>query len=149
VDAPTGEPDLVLIATGSEVTLAIKAKEILSGQGVSVRVVSMPSTTVFDRQDLAYRRSVLPDGVKRIAIEAGATALSGGNMSGSTELSLAWTASASRHPPVHYFRISVSQLNGLPKRQGCWSTACMGSLEQRLKAGSWSMHAGDGAKCHG
>jgi transketolase len=75
VDAPTGEPDLVLIATGSEVTLAIKAKEILSGQGVSVRVVSMPSTTVFDRQDLAYRRSVLPDGVKRIAIEAGATAL--------------------------------------------------------------------------
>lgn len=75
VDAPTGEPDLVLIATGSEVALAIKAKEILSGQGVSVRVVSMPSTTVFDRQDLAYRRSVLPDGVKRIAIEAGATAL--------------------------------------------------------------------------
>lgn len=75
VDAPTGEPDLVLIATGSEVTLAIKAKEILSGQGVSVRVVSMPSTTVFDRQDLAYRRSVLPDRVKRIAIEAGATAL--------------------------------------------------------------------------
>jgi transketolase len=75
VDAPTGEPDLVLTATGSEVTLAIKAKEILSGQGVSVRVVSMPSTTVFDRQDLAYRRSVLPDGVKRIAIEAGATAL--------------------------------------------------------------------------
>lgn len=75
VDAPTGEPELVLIATGSEVTLAIKAKEILSGQGVSVRVVSMPSTTVFDRQDLAYRRSVLPDGVKRIAIEAGATAL--------------------------------------------------------------------------
>lgn len=73
VDAPTGEPDLVLIATGSEVTLAIKAKELLSG--VSVRVVSMPSTTVFDRQDLAYRRSVLPDGVKRIAIEAGATAL--------------------------------------------------------------------------
>lgn len=73
VDAPTGEPDLVLIATGSEVTLAIKAKELLSG--VSVRVVSMPSTTVFDRQDLAYRRSVLPDRVKRIAIEAGATAL--------------------------------------------------------------------------
>jgi transketolase len=75
VDAPTGEPDLVLIATGSEVTLAIKAKEILAGRGVSVRVVSMPSTTVFDRQDLAYRRSVLPDRVKRVAIEAGATAL--------------------------------------------------------------------------
>ena len=75
VDAPTGEPDLVLIATGSEVMLAIKAKEILTGQGVSVRVVSMPSTTVFDRQDLAYRRSVLPDRVKRVAIEAGATDL--------------------------------------------------------------------------
>jgi hypothetical protein len=40
---------------------------------------------------------------------------------------------------VHYFRISVSQLNGLLKRQGCWSTARMGSLEQRLKAGSWSI----------
>jgi len=74
-DAPTGEPDVVLIATGSEVWLAIKANGILAGHGVSARVVSMPSTTVFDRQDLAYRRSVLPDGIKRVAIEAGATAL--------------------------------------------------------------------------
>jgi transketolase len=74
-DAPTGEPDIVLIATGSEVVVAMKAKEILAGRGIWARAVSMPSTTVFDRQDLAYRRWVLPNGVKRVAIEAGTTAL--------------------------------------------------------------------------
>jgi transketolase len=66
-----GAPDLVVIATGSEVGLAMKAADILAERGLAVRVVSMPSTTVFDRQDLAYRRSVLPDGVRRAAVEAG------------------------------------------------------------------------------
>ena len=66
-----GALDLVLIATGSEVGAAVQAAEILGQRGVGVRVVSMPSTTVFDRQDLAYRRSVLPDGVRRAAVEAG------------------------------------------------------------------------------
>jgi transketolase len=66
-----GAPGLVIIATGSEVTPALAAADILAGQGVRVRVVSMPSTTVFDRQDAAYRRSVLPDGVRRVAVEAG------------------------------------------------------------------------------
>jgi transketolase len=66
-----GAPDLVLIATGSEVDAAIKAADILAGRGVAVRVVSMPSTNVFDRQDLAYRESVLPRGVRRAAVEAG------------------------------------------------------------------------------
>ncbi|TYT25786.1 transketolase [Luteimonas viscosa] len=66
-----GAPELVLIATGSEVELATKAAEQL---GDKVRVVSMPSTTVFDRQDAAYRESVLPNAVrKRIAVEAGVT----------------------------------------------------------------------------
>ncbi len=66
-----GQPALILIATGSEVDLAVKAAEQLAGEGVAVRVVSMPSTTVFDRQDKAYRDAVLPRGAKRLAIEAG------------------------------------------------------------------------------
>jgi transketolase len=63
----------VLIATGSEVQLAVEAQRALAGQGVAVRVVSMPSTTVFDRQDAAYKASILPEGLPRIAIEAGVT----------------------------------------------------------------------------
>ena len=63
----------VIIATGSEVQLAIAAKQSLADQGIAVRVVSMPSCLVFDQQDLVYRRSVLPEGVPRLAIEAGVT----------------------------------------------------------------------------
>jgi transketolase len=63
----------VLIATGSEVELALKAKDALAEQGIAVRVVSMPCTNVFDRQDKAYRDSVLPKGLPRVAIEAGVT----------------------------------------------------------------------------
>ncbi|MCW9710472.1 transketolase [Avibacterium sp. 21-586] len=67
-----GTPDLILIATGSEVELAVKAAAQLSAEGHKVRVVSMPSTNVFDKQDAAYRESVLPSNVsKRVAIEAG------------------------------------------------------------------------------
>ncbi len=66
-----GTPDLVIIATGSEVTPALQAAELLTQRGRAVRVVSMPSTTVFDRQDGAYRATVLPAGVRRVAIEAG------------------------------------------------------------------------------
>ena len=66
-------PRAVLIATGSEVELAVKAAETLAGQGIAVRVVSMPSTDVFDRQDAAYKASVLTRGVPRVAIEAGVT----------------------------------------------------------------------------
>ncbi|MEW6704720.1 MAG: transketolase [Pseudomonadota bacterium] len=63
----------VIIATGSEVQLALHAQQLLAAQGIAVRVVSMPSTTVFDRQDVAYKRSVLPDGLPRVAVEAGVT----------------------------------------------------------------------------
>lgn len=67
-----GTPDLILIATGSEVSIAIAAHAELSAQGQQVRVVSMPCTDVFDRQDPAYQQGVLPKSVtKRIAIEAG------------------------------------------------------------------------------
>ncbi len=64
---------IILIATGSEVELAMKAVEPLAQQGIAARVVSMPSTNVFDRQDAEYRERVLPDGVRRVAIEAGVT----------------------------------------------------------------------------
>lgn len=67
-----GQPELIFIATGSEVELAVKAADQLSGEGHKVRVVSMPSTEVFDKQDAAYREAVLPSSVtKRVAIEAG------------------------------------------------------------------------------
>jgi transketolase len=68
-----GKPSAVIIATGSEVQLAMGAQKVLAEQGIAVRVVSMPSTSVFDRQDAAYRESVLPRGVRRIAVEAGVT----------------------------------------------------------------------------
>jgi len=68
-------PDVILIATGSEVSLAMEAAYIISQQGKAVRVVSMPSAEIFAKQDAAYRESVLPDKIHaRIAIEAGSTA---------------------------------------------------------------------------
>lgn len=73
-DAEGGTPDVILIATGSEVGLAVEAKQTLDAAGLKTRVVSMPSTDVFDRQDAAYRESVLPNAVrKRVAVEAGVT----------------------------------------------------------------------------
>ena len=68
LDAPA---QAVLIATGSEVALALAAQALLAGKGVAVRVVSMPSTTTFDRQDEAYRRAVLPAALPRVAVEMG------------------------------------------------------------------------------
>jgi transketolase len=64
----------VIIATGSEVALALAAQQRLAAEGVAVRVVSMPSTSVFDRQDATWREAVLPQGVPRVAVEAGVTA---------------------------------------------------------------------------
>jgi transketolase len=68
-----GDARAVIIATGTEVELAIKAKELLAAEKIEVRVVSMPCTQVFDAQDAAYRESVLPKGVARVAVEAGVT----------------------------------------------------------------------------
>ena len=72
-DAPGARA--VIIATGSEVAIALEAQKLLAADGLAVRVVSMPSTDVFDRQDLAWRTSVLPKAVPRVAVEAGVTAL--------------------------------------------------------------------------
>lgn len=63
-----------IIATGSEVSIAIEAQKLLAGEGIAVRVVSMPSTDVFDKQDASWRNKVLPKGMPRVAVEAGVTA---------------------------------------------------------------------------
>jgi transketolase len=72
-EASGGAPKAVVIATGSEIQLAIGAQRLLAEEGTAVRVVSMPCTNVFDQQDQAYRDSVLPRGVPRVAVEAGVT----------------------------------------------------------------------------
>ena len=72
--AAAADKRVVVIATGSEIGLAMGAREALAKDGIGVRVVSMPCTSLFDRQDAAWRASVLPRGVPRIAVEAGVTA---------------------------------------------------------------------------
>jgi transketolase len=73
--APGGQPArIVLIATGSEVSLALDAIAPLAAAGIVARIVSMPSTSAFDRQPSAWRDAVLPPGVPRVAIEAGVRA---------------------------------------------------------------------------
>ena len=67
------KPQAVVLATGSEVGLALGAADKLAQEGVQVRVVSLPSTTVFDKQDAAYKATVLPAGLPRVAVEAGVT----------------------------------------------------------------------------
>lgn len=68
-----GDPKIVLVATGSEVHVCVKAAESLESEGVAVRVVSLPSTFLFDRQSKDYRESVIPKGVPSLSVEAGAT----------------------------------------------------------------------------
>ncbi|MFT4281718.1 transketolase [Microbacterium sp.] len=76
VDADGGRPDVILIATGSEVQLAVAARETLAAEGVQARVVSAPSLEWFAEQDAAYRESVLPADVRaRVSVEAGSTPL--------------------------------------------------------------------------
>jgi transketolase len=70
-EAAGGAARVVVIATGSEVGLALEAQRQLAAEHIAVRVVSMPCTSEFDRQDAAYREAVLPRGVPRVAVEAG------------------------------------------------------------------------------
>jgi transketolase len=71
-DSSAGVPEVVLIATGSELQIAVEARNVLEGEGVATRVVSMPSQELFDAQDQAYRDQVIPPDVKaRVAVEAG------------------------------------------------------------------------------
>jgi len=71
--ADADNPAVIIIATGSEVALAMSAQRTLADKGIAARVVSMPSTDVFDRQDSTYRSAVLPEGLPRVAVEAGVT----------------------------------------------------------------------------
>jgi len=74
VDAPGGRPDVILIASGSELSLAVEAHGRLLAEGIHARVVSMPSWELFDQQSQEYRDSVLPPGVTaRVAVEQGST----------------------------------------------------------------------------
>jgi transketolase len=73
-DSPGGNPEVILIASGSEVSLAVQAHEQLETQGIRSRVVSMPSWEIFDHQSQEYRESVLPPTVMaRVAVEQGST----------------------------------------------------------------------------
>ncbi|OZM78253.1 transketolase [Pseudonocardia sp. MH-G8] len=71
-DTPSGEPEVILIATGSELQIAVEARKVLEADGVATRVVSMPCVEWFDAQDATYRESVLPAAVRaRVSVEAG------------------------------------------------------------------------------
>ncbi len=73
-DAPNGAPDVLLIGAGSEVSVAMAARDSLAKQGIAARVVSMPSWELFEDQDAAYKESVLPKAITaRVTIEAGIT----------------------------------------------------------------------------
>ncbi len=72
-DEPAGGLDLVLIGTGSEVSVCVGARELLASEGLGVRVVSMPSWDLFAAQDDGYRDGVLPPGVPTLAVEAGSS----------------------------------------------------------------------------
>ncbi len=72
-DAPQGKPDVILMASGSEVSLCVEAHQRLASEGVAARVVSMPSWELFEAQDTAYRDTVLPpQATARVAVEAAA-----------------------------------------------------------------------------
>lgn len=113
-----GQPDVILIATGSEVSLAVNAKAELEKDNVSVRVVAMPSRELFDRQSGDYKQSVLPDSVtKRVAIEAG-IALGWDRYAGpgGTVLSIeTFGASGSGGAVMEYFGFSVDNVVRLAK----------------------------------
>jgi transketolase len=72
-DAPRGDLDLVLIGTGSEVSVCVGARDLLAADGLGVRVVSMPSWDLFAAQPDDYRDSVFPPGIPRLAVEAGSS----------------------------------------------------------------------------
>jgi transketolase len=73
-DAPDGKPDVILLGTGSEVSLCVTAYEQLKSEGVKARVVSMPSWDIFEKQSADYKKQVLPPGVKaRVSVEAAST----------------------------------------------------------------------------
>jgi transketolase len=74
IDADGGKPDVILIGTGSEVSMCVEAREKLAAEGIKARVVSMPSWDLFEKQDAAYKESVLPASVTaRVSVEMAST----------------------------------------------------------------------------
>lgn len=92
-EASGGDPKRVLAATGSEVSLALAAREILESEGLPTRVVSMPVWRIFEQQSAEYRESVLPKGVFTVSVEAGAT--------------LGWERYAQAHVGIDHFGASA------------------------------------------
>ena len=116
-----GEPDLILIGTGSEVSLCLEAADQLSGDGTAVRVVSMPSTTRFLKQEQAYRDEVLPPAVtSRLSVEAGTT--SAGTAGSATAAASGSTTSAPRRRRRHRRALRLHGRSGCragPSSDGC------------------------------
>ena len=117
----SGDPDAILIGTGSELSLAVEAAEALTADGMNVRVVSMPCTNAFDAQDEAYRESVLPAAcTRRVAVEAGATDTwyryvgTGGAVLGMKSFGMSAPAKA----VYEYFGITAAKLAQLVKELG-------------------------------
>nr|WP_216848754.1 MULTISPECIES: transketolase [unclassified Rathayibacter] len=122
-EAPNGTPDVILIATGSEVQIAVEAREQLKGEGVNVRVVSAPSLEWFEEQDAEYREKVLPSAVKaRVSIEAG--------------LSLGWqkyVGDAGRSVSIEHFGASADYKT-LFREFGITTEAAVAAAKESLAA---------------
>ena len=137
-DAEGGAPDVILIATGSEVGLATQARATLEAEGIKVRVVSMPSTDLFDRQPPEYRESVLPHALrKRVAIEAGVTA-SGASTWAWTVRSSASTPSAPPRRPKCCIRTSASRRES----GGSGEVAALSRPSGNSRIATWSVWEG-------
>jgi len=122
-EAPNGTPDVIFIATGSEVQLAVEAREILKADGINARVVSAPSLEWFEEQDAAYKESVLPAAVKaRVSIEAG--------------LELTWTkyiGDAGRSVSIEHFGASADYKT-LFREFGITTEAAVAAAKESLAA---------------
>ena len=122
-DAPNGTPDVIFIATGSEVQLAVNAREVLRGEGIHARVVSAPCLEWFEEQDLTYRQSVLPPTVlARVSLEAG--------------LDLSWRAyigDAGRSVSIEHFGASADYQT-LFTKFGITTAAAVAAAKESLAA---------------
>lgn len=112
-EANENKPDLILIATGSEVSLALSASEQLRDKKIDVRVVSMPSWELYDSQPEEYRYKILPDGIPKISIEAGVTPVWGHYLNARQDLSIGldrFGASAPYQDLYQYFGITTERI---------------------------------------
>lgn len=112
-EANENKPDLILIATGSEVSLALSASEQLRDKKIDVRVVSMPSWELYDSQPEEYRYKILPDGIPKISIEAGVTLVWGHYLNARQDFAIGldrFGASAPYQDLYQYFGITTERI---------------------------------------